>query len=49
MGITLMPMLFGFIASVTDIAVFPLYLLVITVFMLIMIERLNSIMKAKSE
>ena len=48
-GITFMPMLFGFIASITDIAVFPLYLLIITLFMLIMIERLNNIMKQKSE
>ena len=48
-GITFMPMLFGFIASVTNIAIFPLYLLIITLFMLIMIERLNSIMKTKNK
>ena len=48
-GITFMPTLFGFIASITNIAVFPLYLLIITLFMLIMIERLNSIMKAKNK
>lgn len=46
-GTTFMPMVFGFIASITDIAVFPLYLLIITMFMLIMIERLNNIMKSK--
>ena len=48
-GITFMPMLFGFIASVTNIAIFPLYLLIITLFMLIMMERLNSIMKNKNK
>ena len=48
-GITFMPMLFGFIASVTNIAIFPLYLLIITLFMLIMMERLNSIMKTKNK
>ncbi len=48
-GITFMPMLFGFISSVTNIAIFPLYLLIITLFMLIMIERLNSIMKTKNK
>lgn len=46
-GITLMPPLFGLIAEHTSIAVYPFYLLIFSVIMIIASERLNKIVKSK--
>ena len=42
-GITLMPLLFGFIADNTSIALFPLYLLILAGLLLFMTEKLNMV------
>ena len=44
-GTTFMPPLFGWVASVTSIALYPVFLLVFGVIMLVMSEKLNRIVK----
>lgn len=46
-GTTLMPPLFGAIASIVGIGIYPVYLLIFVLLMLIMSERLNQVMKHK--
>ena len=48
-GITLMPPLFGALAEWVGIGLYPLYLLLITIFMILMLEKLNGIIKRKQE
>lgn len=48
-GITLMPPLFGALAEWVGIGPYPLYLLLITIFMILMLEKLNGIIKCKQE
>jgi fucose permease len=45
LGTTVMPPLFGFIVSVSTIGLFPVYLLVLTGFMLFFSEKLNQTLK----
>lgn len=45
LGTTVMPPLFGFIVSVSTIGLFPVYLLVLTGFMLLFSEKLNQTLK----
>ncbi|WP_080147282.1 MFS transporter [Marinilactibacillus piezotolerans] len=47
-GTTFMPPLFGLIASILSIQLFPVYLGVVTILMLVYNERLNSIVKNRS-
>lgn len=44
-GSTLMPPLFGLIAEHIGIALYPAYLMILAVFMLLMVEKLNSAQK----
>lgn len=46
-GTTFMPPLFGFLASAVNISIFPLYLSIFAILMLIMSERLNKIVAKK--
>ena len=46
-GITLMPPIFGLVAEHTSIALYPFYLLVFSVIMIIASEKLNKITKNK--
>lgn len=46
-GTTLMPPLFGAIASIVGIGIYPVYLLIFVLLMLVMSERLNQVMKHK--
>lgn len=48
-GTTLMPPLFGALAEITSIKLYPFYLLVITVLMVWMVEKLNRVPKKESE
>lgn len=48
-GTTLMPPLFGALAGITSIKLYPFYLLVITVLMVWMVEKLNRVPKKESE
>lgn len=45
LGTTVMPPLFGFIVSVSTIGLFPVYLLILTGFMLFFSEKLNQTLK----
>lgn len=47
-GTTFMPPLFGLIASILSIQLFPVYLGVVTILMLVYNERLNSIVKKRN-
>lgn len=47
-GNTLMPPLFGALASVVGMGLFPIYLLLLTCLMLAASERLNRMMKQRS-
>lgn len=47
LGTTIMPPLFGFIASITSIGYFPFYLLLISLCMLLFSERLNTVLLSK--
>lgn len=48
-GTTLMPPLFGALADLVGIGLYPLYLLIITVVMILMLEKLNRVIKHKQE
>lgn len=48
-GTTLMPPLFGALAGITGIKLYPFYLLVITVLMVWMVEKLNRVPKKENE
>ncbi len=47
-GTTLMPPLFGFIAGKTSIALYPFYMMIFAVLMIIMSEKLNKTVAAKN-
>ena len=49
MGSTLMPPIFGALAGITSIKLYPFYLLIITVLMVWMVEKLNKVPKVESE
>ena len=46
-GTTLMPPLFGIIASQISISVYPFYLVLFALLMIVMVEKLNKIKKVK--
>lgn len=46
-GTTLMPPLFGFLADIISIGLYPLYLIIFAILMLIMSERLSTTVKAR--
>lgn len=48
-GTAVMPPLFGAIAGKIGIWLYPFYLLIITLLMIWMIEKLNKVPKAESE
>lgn len=48
-GTTIMPPLFGTLAGIVGIRLYPFYLLVITLLMIWMVEKLNKVPKAESE
>ena len=48
-GTTLMPPLFGALVEITSIKLYPFYLLVITILMVWMVEKLNKVPKKERE
>lgn len=48
MGSTFMPPLFGWIAGVSSIGLYPVFLIIFAILMLIMSENLNKVMRSKA-
>lgn len=48
LGSTLAPPIFGFIAEITTLGIYPFYLLIFTVLMLFMSEKLNKLLQSKN-